>query len=161
MRTLTTKTRIVTVIADFDNENQDHMLVPISSLNLHVMEDHGRKPPTTFYLLQDSVPLLSLLSALSSISLIYGMIDISLTLLMQLIPRHAWLLIIDDEDNNWHLIMHDYWLLMMRKTLRIVGGGHLWHDWHIIKIIDTINTSLWGLTLRMGGGVIYGMIDTS
>ena len=59
VRTLTTKTRIVTVIADFDNENQDHMLVPISSLNLHVMEDHGRKPPTTFYLPQDSVPLLS------------------------------------------------------------------------------------------------------
>ena len=66
VRTLTTKTRIITVIADFDNENQDHMLVPISSLNLHVMEDHGRKPPTTFYLPQDSVPLLSLLPALSS-----------------------------------------------------------------------------------------------
>ena len=42
--------------------------------------------------------------------------------------------------------MNDYWLLMMRKTMRIGGGNHLWHDWHIVKIIDTINTSLWGLT---------------
>ena len=60
---------------------------------------------------------------------------------------HDWhfINIIDAIDTS-SIIMHDYWLLMMRKTMRIGGGNHLWHDWHIVKIIDTINTPLWGLT---------------
>ena len=178
MRTLTTKTRIVTVIADFDNENQDHMLVPISSLNLHVMEDHGRKPPTTFYLLQDSVPLLSLLLALSSKALFMAWLTFHKHYWCNwyLINHHAWL---DFEENNWHLINHHAWLLIIddeenhenwrrepfmawlthRKDYwydqHLIKRTNLENDWHI-KIIGTINTSLSGLNSWLTHHKDYG-----
>ena len=97
---------------------------------------------------------------------------------MQLIPHqyHAWL---DFEENNWHLINHHEWLLIIddeenhenwrrepfmawlthRKDYwydqHLIKRTNLENDWHI-KIIGTINTSLSGLNSWLTHHKDYG-----